>query len=312
MSKKGLSIVFMGTPDFAVPSLEAIVANGYDVKAVVTAPDRTAGRGLELRQSPVKKAAIRHNISVLQPTNLKSEEFQTELDAIGANLYVVVAFRMLPEKVWAKPELGTFNLHASLLPDYRGAAPINWAIINGETTTGLTTFFLRHEIDTGAIIAQEKVDIGSNESAGELHDRLMVRGAGLVLHSLEKIEAGELETRAQGEFDPAKHAPKIFRDNCRIRWKQDVGQIHNFIRGLSPHPAAWTTYNGKVFKIYSAVPLKENHSYAPGQLFVRENEPCVAAENGWLKLNEVQLQGKKRMTAADFLRGQRELASELI
>src|SRR6185295_14348671 len=245
-----LRIIFIGTPEFAVPSLEILVESEFNVVAVITAPDKPQGRGQKLTSSPVKECAVKYSIPVLQPTNLKSPEFITELKSYNATLQVVVAFRMLPEVVWAMPSLGTFNLHASLLPQYRGAAPINWAIINGEKETGATTFFLKHEIDTGSIIYQEKENISDDDNVGALYERLMNKGASLVLKTVKAIETGNVPSQAQDESQKLKHAPKIFKETCEISWNQPTEIIRNFVRGLSPYPAAWTRLNGKVFKLF--------------------------------------------------------------
>src|SRR6478735_1933422 len=247
-----LRIVFMGTPEFAVPSLEILVESKFNVVAVITAPDKPQGRGQKLTASPVKESAIKHNIPVLQPTNLKSPEFLEELKSYNANLQIVVAFRMLPEAVWSMPAIGTFNLHASLLPQYRGAAPINWAIINGEKETGVTTFFLKHEIDTGSIIFQEKEPIHDSDDVGLLYDRLMIRGAQLVLKTVRSIETGNYPSVPQPEHVEIKHAPKIFKETCQINWNQSSTKIINFVRGLSPYPAAWAVLNEKTYKVFKA------------------------------------------------------------
>ncbi|MFN3316928.1 MAG: methionyl-tRNA formyltransferase, partial [Raineya sp.] len=234
-----MRIIFMGTPEFAVPSLQVLVENGYNIVGVVTAPDKPAGRGKQMQVSEVKQYALSQNLPILQPEKLKSPDFLAELQALKADLQVVVAFRMLPEVVWAMPPIGTFNLHASLLPKYRGAAPINWAIINGETETGVTTFFLQHEIDTGNIIFQEKEPISPTDTAGSLYQRLMHKGAKLVLKTVQTIEKGDVQTFPQvGEIT---HAPKIFRETCQIDWNKTSTEIYNFVRGLAPYPAAWTT-----------------------------------------------------------------------
>src|SRR5687767_4304162 len=245
-----LSIIFMGTPEFAVPSLEILVESKFKVVAVITAPDKPQGRGQKLIPSPVKECAMKHGIPVLQPTNLKSPEFLEELKSYNANLQIVVAFRMLPEAVWNMPAIGTFNLHASLLPQYRGAAPINWAIINGEKETGLTTFFLKHEIDTGSIIFQEKEPIHNDDNVGTLYERLMIKGAQLVLKTTQAIASGNYPAIPQQQEDEIKHAPKIFKETCEINWNQPNERVRNFVRGLSPYPAAWTRLQDKVFKIY--------------------------------------------------------------
>jgi len=300
-----LKIIFMGTPEFAVPSLELLVEHAFNVVAVITAPDKPQGRGQKITISPVKACAVKHGIPVLQPTNLKAPEFIEELKAYHANLQVVVAFRMLPEVVWAMPEYGTFNLHASLLPQYRGAAPINWAIINGEKETGVTTFFLKHEIDTGSIIFQEKEIILDTDDAGSLYERLMNKGANLVLKTVQAIAAGEYPSQPQPESISIKHAPKIFKETCEINWSQDTKTIVNFVRGLSPYPAAWTSLNTKVFKVYKAEPVNKFISDATvGSLETdNKNYLYVKASDGWLSLKEVQPEGKKRMTVQEYFRG---------
>jgi methionyl-tRNA formyltransferase len=300
-----LRIVFMGTPEFAVPSLETLIQNGFNVVAVVTAPDKPQGRGQKIVYSPVKDSALKHGVPVLQPTNLKDPEFIETLSSYQANLQVVVAFRMLPEIVWAMPKLGTFNLHASLLPQYRGAAPINWAIINGEKETGVTTFFLKHEIDTGSILFQEKEPIHENDSVGTLYERLMKKGAGLVLKTVQMIESGEYQAMPQPENVPVKHAPKIFKETCEINWAQNSEQIRNFVRGLSPYPAAWTTFNGKVFKIFAISKTQTRPTEEkPGSLNSdNKNYLYVRTLDGWISIEELQPEGKKRMTIQEFFRG---------
>lgn len=299
-----LRIVFMGTPDFAVPSLEILVREGFNVVGVVTATDKLGGRGKkQLLQSPVKQFAVAQDIPVLQPKNLKSPEFQEELRALQANLQVVVAFRMLPEAVWNMPEQGTFNLHGSLLPRYRGAAPINWAVINGDEETGVTTFFIRHEIDTGDVLFQEKMPIGPNETAGEVHDRMMILGAKTVLKTVRAIESGNYTLKKQ-EDAQATRAPKIFRETCEIDFNQPVRKVHDFVRGVSPYPAAWTTLDGKQLKILRASYQKTKVNVPPGT-FESDNKSQikVAAADGWLIIEELQLQGRKRMKTSDFLNG---------
>jgi methionyl-tRNA formyltransferase len=294
----------MGTPDFAVPSLRILVQNGYKVAGVVTATDKYGGRGKkQLLESPVKKYAVEQGIPVLQPKNLKSPEFQEDLRALNANLQVVVAFRMLPETVWDMPEYGTFNLHGSLLPRYRGAAPINWAVINGDTETGVTTFFIRHEIDTGDVLLQEKMPIGPNETAGEVHDRMMMLGAETVLKTVQAIESGNYHLQKQDDAQATK-APKLFRETCEIDFDQPVEKVHNFVRGLSPYPAAWTTLEGKQLKILRAHYKKADVEATPGT-FRSDNKSWIkiAALDGWLVIEELQLQGRKRMKANDFLNG---------
>ncbi|MDN4164964.1 methionyl-tRNA formyltransferase [Cytophagales bacterium LB-30] len=301
---KDLRIIYMGTPEFAVPSLEILIENGFKVVAVVTAPDKPKGRGLQVIPSPVKEVALKHNIPVLQPTNLKAESFHEELRSYKANLQIVVAFRMLPEVVWAMPEIGTFNLHASLLPQYRGAAPINWAIINGEKETGLTTFFLKHEIDTGNIIFQEKEPIHDTDNVGTLYERLMAKGAQLVLKTVQAIAQGDVPTRPQVESE-AKHAPKIFRETCEIHWNQPALKIHNLVRGLSPYPAAFTHIDGKTVKIYatqltdlSSKQEKIGQWETDGKSYLRFH-----TLDKQLAIEELQMEGKKRMPIGDFLRG---------
>jgi len=301
-----LRILFMGTPEFAVPSLEILLREAYNIVGVITAPDKPAGRGLQLKESAVKKFALQNNLKVLQPQKLKDENFLGELRALKPDLAVVVAFRKLPEDIWTLPKLGTFNLHASLLPDYRGAAPINWALINGEKETGVTTFFITHEIDTGKIISQEKVLIGEEETAGELHDQLKVTGASVVLKTVKQIESGNVSVTEQPMTNHFKKAPKIFTADCRIDWKKSAEEIYNLIRGLSPYPAAFTELNGKILKIFMAKKFSESHDltggkiYSDGKTFLR-----FACANGWIEATEVQLEGKKKMTAEEFLRGHR-------
>ena len=297
----------MGTPEFAVHILEKIIEAGYEVVGVVTAPDKPAGRGRKLHESAVKQAAVKHNLKVLQPVSLKSEEFLEELRQLQANLQVVVAFRMLPEVVWKMPALGTFNLHASLLPQYRGAAPINWAIINGETETGVSTFFIDDKIDTGDMILQEKVGISDRENAGSLHDKLMETGANLVVQTLQLLEKGNLQTQAQGNPLELKSANKLHRENTRINWQLPLERIDNLIRGLSPYPTAWTTLrngNDEVqLKIYEAEKVKTNHSFEPGKIVEENKEVKVAVAEGFLVLREIQLPGKRKMKVKDLLNG---------
>lgn len=296
----------MGTPEFAVPSLEILANNKFNVVAVITAPDKPQGRGQKLTASPVKEAALRLNIPVLQPVNLKAPEFIEELKSYQANLQVVVAFRMLPEVVWAMPEFGTFNLHGSLLPQYRGAAPINWAIINGEKETGVTTFFLKHEIDTGSIIFQEKEPIHEDDTVGTVYERLMHKGASLVLKTVQAIEQGNYPAVPQQVQGEIKHAPKIFKETCEINWSQPAAKIVDFVRGLSPYPAAWTLLNGKVFKIFKAKASKadEHSAVAPGQLRSDNKSSLeIRTSDGWVSILELQPEGKKRMTIEEFFRG---------
>jgi len=311
-----LRIVFMGTPDFAVATLNTLVRNEYEVVGVITAPDRPAGRGRKLQESAVKKYAVEKGLLVLQPTNLKNEEFLSELEALKANLQIVVAFRMLPKVVWKLPKLGTFNLHASLLPNYRGAAPINWAIINGEIETGVTTFFIDDKIDTGEIIHQEKIQISENDSAGTLHDKLMAIGAELVLTTVKQIEEGKVKTKKQIESTELKSAYKIYKDTCEIDWKKPIDDIYNHIRGLSPYPSSWTTLNNgdtSIFlKIYEAHLDKEEHNHAIGTVLFDKTELKVAVDKGYIKLLEIQLPGKRKMKTSDVLNGLKLLKSAYV
>lgn len=303
-----LRIVFMGTPEFAVASLNALVEAGCDIVGVVTAPDKPAGRGMKLQESAVKKYAVEKGLHVLQPERLRNPQFLEELRALRADLQIVVAFRMLPEAVWNMPPLGTINVHGSLLPQYRGAAPINWAIINGEKETGVTTFKLKHEIDTGDILLQERIPIGENDTAGEVHDRMKEVGAQLLVRTVQGLADGSLEEVPQlsvvaSEAD-IKHAPKIFTDTCRIDWNQPAERIHNLIRGLSPYPAAFTQLQGKVLKIYKSEKEWKQPSHAPGE-FESNGKTFLefACADGYIQVKELQLEGKKRMSVEDFLRG---------
>ncbi|MBT1699161.1 methionyl-tRNA formyltransferase [Fulvivirgaceae bacterium PWU4] len=301
-----LRIIFMGTPEFAVPSLEMLVANKLNVVAVITAPDKPQGRGQKIVHSPVKACALQHNIPVLQPTNLKSPEFLEELKSYNAQLQVVVAFRMLPQSVWDMPEIGTFNLHASLLPDYRGAAPINWAIINGEKETGVTTFFLEQEIDTGSIIFQEKEPIDANDTAGSLYERLMNRGAALVLKTVTGIAAGKYQSTPQPKGAASKPAPKIFKETCEINWNQTSEQVRNFVRGLSPYPAAWATIEGKTYKIFKVSIVSDNEKKSAGEYTTDHKRYLYfKTEDGWVSVDELQPEGKRKMGIEDFFRGNR-------
>ncbi|WP_330442021.1 methionyl-tRNA formyltransferase [Flavobacterium sp. C4GT6] len=302
-----LRIVFMGTPEFAVGILDTIYNNNYDIAAVITAPDRPAGRGQKVKYSAVKEYALEKGLQVLQPTNLKDESFLTELKALNANLQVVVAFRMLPESVWKMPELGTFNLHASLLPQYRGAAPINWAVINGESTTGVTTFFIDDKIDTGAMILKEEVSIGENETAGELHDRLMELGKGAVIKTLTLIEEGKADTTIQQDTDDIKTAYKLNKDNCKIDWSKTGAQIHNLVRGLSPYPAAWTyfTDNGQEWnvKVYETAFESVTPNEEEGAIVSTKKDIKIAVKDGYLNIKSLQFPGKKKMAAHELLNG---------
>lgn len=304
---EALRIIFMGTPDFAVGILDMLVKNEYNIVGVITAPDRPAGRGRKLNESAVKKYAVENDINVLQPTNLKNEEFLETLKSLNANLQIVVAFRMLPKVVWNMPKYGTFNLHASLLPQYRGAAPINWAIINGEIKTGVTTFFIDEKIDTGAIILQDETSIEKTDNAEDLHDRLMQLGAKTVLKTVERIQNDNFETTKQPNNEDLKVAYKIHRETCEIDWNKPIEDIYNFIRGLSPYPAAWTTLENAdskiITKIYKANILLEHHNLGIGTLVFDKKEMKVAVQEGYLNLEEIQLQGKKRMQVKDLLNG---------
>lgn len=302
-----LRIVFMGTPDFAVGILDEILNKGYEVVGVITAADKPAGRGQKLNESAIKKYALEKGLPILQPTNLKSEDFLKQLKELNANLQVVVAFRMLPKVVWDMPKFGTFNLHASLLPDYRGAAPINWAIINGEEKTGVTTFFLDEKIDTGQIILQQETDILPNETAGELHDKLMVLGAKTVIETLNIIEKNQVVTKNQPVED-TKTAYKLNKENCRIDWNNSTQKVYDHIRGLHPYPSAWSllNHNGKELnvKIYSAEKEIINHSNLIGKIITdNKKELKVATKDGYIKILEMQLPGKKRMEMHEILNG---------
>ncbi|MEY2923038.1 MAG: hypothetical protein RL108_1664 [Bacteroidota bacterium] len=302
-----LRIVFMGTPEFAVGILDTILKNKYEVVGVITAADKPAGRGQKIKYSAVKEYALANQLPLLQPTNLKDESFLAELKAWNANLQIVVAFRMLPKVVWEMPSLGTFNLHASLLPNYRGAAPINWAIINGETKTGVTTFFIDDKIDTGAMILNAETDIGANESAGELHDRLMELGSTTVTQTLALLENGKVTTTIQEDNAEIKTAFKLNKENCKIDWHQPASEIHNLIRGLSPYPAAWTFISDKGeewnVKIYQSTLVKESHSLSIGQLVCTKKELKIAVHNGYIQIESLQFPGKKKMNTAEFLNG---------
>ncbi|HEY9188055.1 MAG TPA: methionyl-tRNA formyltransferase [Ignavibacteria bacterium] len=295
-------IVFMGTPEFAVPSLDILVKNGFNVACVVTVPDKPQGRGLKLSQSEVKNYALEHNLPILQPEKLKDEKFIKYLEELSPDIIVVVAFRILPREVYSLAKLGAFNLHASLLPKYRGAAPINWAIINGETKTGVTTFFLDDKVDTGNIIFQEEVDINSDETAGDLHDKLMQIGANLVLKTVRAILNNNAPRIQQSDLK-ATPAPKIFKEHCKIDWNNPMEKIHNLIRGLSPYPAAFTTYKGKIIKIYKSEKTNIKVNLLPGSVLVTKEDLFVACNDSYLKIIELQLEGKKRLKTEEFLRG---------
>lgn len=297
----------MGTPEFAVGILDTIIKNNYDVVGVITAADKPAGRGQKIKYSAVKEYALEHNLTLLQPTNLKDENFLTELKALNANLQIVVAFRMLPKVVWEMPSLGTFNLHASLLPNYRGAAPINWAIINGETKTGVTTFFIDDKIDTGAMILNSEIAIEPEENAGQLHDRLMNLGSETVIDTLKVIEKGNVTTTIQEDSAEIKTAYKLNKENCKIDWTKSGTEIINLIRGLSPYPASWCFLKDKNeeqnIKIYDAKLISEHHNLEIGTLVSSKKEIKIAVENGFIQLLSLQLPGKKRMQTAELLNG---------
>ncbi len=302
-----MRIVFMGTPQFAVTSLDELLMSGCDIVGVVTAPDKPAGRGQKVSQSAVKEYAVAHGIKVMQPEKLKDQAFLDELKALQAELFVVVAFRMLPEIVWTMPIRGTVNLHASLLPQYRGAAPINWVLINGEKESGVTTFFLKHDIDTGNVLFTEKITLTGQETAGELHDRLMNKGAGLLVKTVKAIESGRYSELPQSELTQAtdlKHAPKLSKEDGNINWSKDTTTVYNLIRGLSPIPCAYTQLNGKTFKIYKADSKIESSDIPPGK-FVTDNKTYLefATTDGFISVTDVQLEGKKRMGIEEFLRG---------
>ena len=302
-----MRIVFMGTPEFAVASLDALIKAGCDIVGVVTAPDKPAGRGQKLNESAVKQYAVANELKVLQPEKLKNPEFLAELKALHADLQVVVAFRMLPEVVWTMPAKGTINLHASLLPQYRGAAPINWVLINGEKESGATTFFLKHDIDTGDVLFTEKITLTGHESAGDLHDRLMNKGAGLLVKTVKAVESGRYNEHPQVHLltgEELKHAPKIFKEDCLIDWNQPALNIYNKIRGLSPIPTAYTNLHGKILKVYASELFPDQPAIQPGDLLT-DNKTYLkfAAKDGFISVKDVQLEGKKRMGIEDFLRG---------
>ena len=297
----------MGTPEFAVGILDTIIKNNYTVVGVITAADKPAGRGQKLKYSAVKEYALANNLRLLQPTNLKEESFLAELKSLNANLQIVVAFRMLPKVVWSMPALGTFNLHASLLPNYRGAAPINWAIINGETKTGVTTFFIDDKIDTGAMIISSEIEIDPNENAGHLHDRLMHLGSETVINTLELIEKGNVTTTIQTDSSEIKSAFKLNKENCKIDWTKSTSEINSLIRGLSPYPTAWCVFSDKNeewnVKIYDAKILLEDHDLDTGSMVCTKKEMKIAVENGFIQVLSLQFPGKKKMTTPEFLNG---------
>ncbi|WP_189663093.1 methionyl-tRNA formyltransferase [Polaribacter sp. IC073] len=303
---RDLRIVFMGTPDFAVAILKRLVENNYTIAGVITAPDKPAGRGRKLNESAVKKYAKSQDLTILQPTNLKNDAFLQELKALNANLQIVVAFRMLPKVVWQMPQFGTFNLHASLLPAYRGAAPIHWAIINGETKTGVTSFFIDDKIDTGEIILQEEIAVLTNETVGSLHDKLMHLGAALVSKTVDYISKGEVKTTKQPDLEE-KSAPKLNPENTRIDWSDSLNNIYNKIRGLNPFPAAWTMINNNdeevSAKIYAIRKEREAHNFSIGKIIATKKELKVAVDKGYLIIDEIKLSGKKKMDAKSLLNG---------
>ncbi len=308
MNVKELRIVFLGTPTFAVASLAALVNAGYNIVGVVTAPDKQAGRGLQLIQSAVKQFSIEHNLFVLQPEKLKAVEFIVQLKALNADMQVVVAFRMLPEIVWNMPPMGTINVHGSLLPQYRGAAPINWAIINGEKETGVTTFKLQHAIDTGNILLQQTIPISSTDTAGIVHDTMMMVGAKVLLETIEGLCSNNLEEKSQTSFNEAewKHAPKIFTDTCAINWDKPALEIYNLVRGLAPYPTAYTQLDGKKVKVFNTSIELIDHKEQNGLYFTdNKNYLKFSCSNGFVHLLDIQLEGKKRMLITDFLKGYR-------
>lgn len=302
-----LRIVFMGTPNFAVASLRALIDNNYNIVGVITAPDKPAGRGRKLRESAVKLYAKSIGLSVLQPSNLKSETFVKELESLDANLQIVVAFRMLPKVVWQMPKYGTFNLHASLLPNYRGAAPINWAIINGETKTGVSTFFIDEKIDTGAMILQQEVKILPSETAGELHDRLMLIGSSLVIDTVKRIKKGNIKTIPQPDNAKIKTAYKLNKDNCFIDWNDSLTNIYNKVRGLNPYPAAWCLIKNNNeelnVKIYEVEKCVDKHDFEIGKVLSSKTEVKVAVNKGFIKLKEIKMPGKRKMEIKSLLNG---------
>ncbi len=302
-----LRIVFMGTPEFAVGILDTIIKHDYDVVGVITAADKPAGRGQKIKYSAVKEYALNHQLTLLQPTNLKDESFLQKLKSLKANVQIVVAFRMLPEVVWKMPKLGTFNLHASLLPNYRGAAPINWVIINGDTKTGVSTFFIDDKIDTGAIILISETEISPDENAGQLHDRLMHLGSETILKTLELIKKGNVVTTIQKDNPEIKTAYKLNKENCKIDWTKSAVEIYNLIRGLNPYPSAWCLFRDKNeewnIKIHEAKIVLENHSYNVGNLICTKKEMKIAVENGFLQVLSLQFPGKKKMNTAELLNG---------
>ncbi len=308
-NKSKLKIIFMGTPEFAVPSLKILLENNYNIVGVITAPDKPAGRGMQLTESAVKKFALANKLNILQPEKLKSPEFELHLQSLQADLQIIVAFRMLPEVIWKMPRIGTFNLHASLLPQYRGAAPINWAIINGEKESGATTFFLENKIDTGKIILQHKLKLTPDETAGELHDELMLIGANLVLKTVQQIESENYTLTPQIISTEIKNAPKIFTETCSINWKNTTKHNHNLIRGLSPYPTAFTKLNGKIFKIFKSklldkLEMLNDRKYSSGEILTDGKTYLrIQCADGLIEILEMQLEGKRKIKTEEFLRG---------
>ena len=307
-AKRDMRIVFMGTPDFAVATLKSLLDHNYNIVGIITAPDKPAGRGRKLRASAVKQFALEHNLNILQPTNLKAESFIEELESLKANLQIIVAFRMLPKVVWQMPEYGTFNLHASLLPQYRGAAPIHWAIINGETETGVTTFFIDEKIDTGAIIMSQSTSIGHDTTVGELHDDLMVLGSELVIKTVEQIEADNVSTTVQPKSGDLKTAYKLNRDNCKIDWTERLDTIYNKIRGLNPFPAAWCFLDNDedeplTVKLFAVEKKAEDHNLKAGHILIKKDHLEVACKDGYVIIKEIQLPGKRKMDVKSLLNG---------
>ena len=298
-----MRIIFMGTPDFAIPSLRNLLERNFEVVGVVTSPDRPAGRGQKLRPSPVKSFAESKGLKVLQPKKLSDPAFVAKLQALAPDLMVVVAFRMLPEIIWSIPEQGTFNLHAALLPDYRGAAPLNWVLINGETQTGATTFFIDHKIDTGSILLQRKLEIPDDWNVGDLHDAMMELGADLVLETVQAIEQGKVHPQPQDHSAFQNPAPKLFKENCKIDWGKSAFEIHNLVRGLSPYPTAWTELNGLNLKVFATRLADDKGDGIPGKVTLLQHQLFVSTSKGSLEITELQLAGKKRMDTATFLRG---------
>lgn len=318
MTKQDLRIVYMGTPDFAVEPLKKLVENNYNIVGVITNPDKPAGRGQKLQEAAVKKYAKSQNLNILQPSKFRDESFLNQLHELNADLQIVVAFKMLPEIVWSMPKIGTFNLHASLLPQYRGAAPINWAVINGEEKTGVTTFFLKHEIDTGNIIFQEEIPISPNDNAGIIHDKLMFKGADLVIKTVDAIIQNNYPAIDQRDLlsskSEIKHAPKIFTNDCKINWNNDINSIHNLIRGLSPYPSAWSEIVNDdeivKMKIYKSEIEMADHNYSTGNI-ITDNKTFlkIAVNKGFIKIFELQQAGKRRLNINDFLRGFQNLSN---